>query len=54
MPAKVQAAIEAVRGSAATNMLDRPRVIEIAHAFGCDEAAVWIAAHRSDYANGIF
>jgi len=54
VPTKVLAAIEAVRDSGATNMLDRPRVIEIARAFGADEAAKWIEAHRSEYANGIF
>jgi len=50
----VLAAIEAVRDSEATNLLDRQRVIEIARAFGCDEAADWIEAHRSAYAEGIF
>jgi hypothetical protein len=54
VPAKVLAAIEAVRDSGATNMLDRNRVIEIARAFGTDDAADWIEAHRSEYANGIF
>jgi len=54
VPAKVLAAIEAVRYSGATNVLDRPRVIEIARAFGADEAADWIEAHRSEYAKGIF
>jgi hypothetical protein len=54
VPEFVLRALEAVRDSGATNMLDRPRVIEIARAFGCDEAAAWIEAHRSDYANGIF
>jgi len=54
VPAKVLAAIEAVRDSGVTNMLDRPRVIEIARAFECDDAAEWIEEHRSEYANGIF
>jgi hypothetical protein len=54
VPAKVLSAIEAVRDSGATNMLDRNRVIEIARAFGCDEAADWIEEHRSEYAEGIF
>jgi len=54
VPAKVLAAIEAVRDSGAANMLDRNRVIEIARAFGADEAADWIEAHRSEYAEGIF
>lgn len=54
VPAKVLAAIEAVRDSGATNMLDHRAVIELARAFGCDEAADWIEAHRSEYAEGIF
>jgi len=54
VPAKVLAAIEAVRDSGMTNMLDRPRVIAIARAFGADEVAHWIEAHRSEYAEGIF
>jgi hypothetical protein len=54
VPAFVLRVLEAVRESGATNMLDRPRVIEIACAFGCGDAAVWIEAHRSEYASGIF
>lgn len=54
VPAFVLRALEAVRESGATNMLDRPLVIEIARAFGADEAADWIEVHRSEYAEGIF
>lgn len=54
VPAKVLAVLEAVRDSGATNMLDRHRVIEIARAFGCGEAADWIEANRAEYAEGIF
>ncbi len=54
VPAMVLAAIDAPCESGATNMLDRPRVIEIARAFGAEEAADWIEAHRSQFAKGIF
>jgi len=50
----VLAGIEAVRQSGLTNMLDRPVVAKLAEAFGFDEAAVWIRAHREEYANGLF
>jgi len=54
VPAMVIAAIEDVVDSGATNMLDRPMVVAIVRALGCDEAADWIEAHRTDYAEGLF
>ncbi len=53
-PQAVLTGILAVRQSGLTNMLDRPRVAEIAKALGYDEASEWINAHRSEYVQGIF
>jgi len=46
--------LEAVRQCGATNMLDRPRVIEIAEMMGYDETAEWLRENRNLYAQGIF
>lgn len=46
--------LEAVRRSGATNMFDRPRVIELLEEMGFDESADWVRTHKSEYANGIF
>ena len=54
IPKEVFEGLEAVRRSGATNMLDRPRVIELLEAMGFDEAAEWVSEHRNEYANGIF
>ena len=57
-PVSVSAAVyeglEAVRQSGATNMFDRPRVIELAELMGYDETAEWVRAHRSEYARLLF
>ena len=54
VPRDVFDGIEAVRRSGLTNMLDRPRVAELAAEFGFNEAAEWIAANRDLYARAIF
>jgi hypothetical protein len=54
VPREVFDGIEAVRTSGATNMLDRPRVIELLCDMGFDEAATWVEAHRDLYAQAIF
>ena len=54
VPRAIFDGIEAVRGSGLTNMLDRPRVAELAEEFGFVEAAEWVAAHRDLYARAIF
>jgi hypothetical protein len=54
IPAAVWEGLEAVRRSGLTNMLDRPRVIEIAELWGYDETAKWLRANRKAYAEGIF
>jgi len=51
---EVFAGLEAVRRSGATNMFDRPRVIELLDEMGFDEAADWVRNHKAEYANGIF
>jgi len=57
-PVSVSAAVfvglEAVRQSGATNMFDRPRVIELAEMMGYDETADWVRAHRDLYARLLF
>ncbi|HEX2950999.1 MAG TPA: DUF5049 domain-containing protein [Armatimonadota bacterium] len=54
VPAAVLEGLEAVRQSGDTNMLDRPRVIELAEVMGYDETAVWVRDNRHLYAEGIF
>jgi hypothetical protein len=46
--------LEAVRLSGATNMLDRPRVIQILDQMGLDDAAEWVRNHKSEYSHGVF
>ncbi len=54
IPAAVYAGLEAVRRSGLSNMLDRPRVMEIAELWGYAETAEWLRANRTAYAEGIF
>jgi len=54
IPAAVYEGLEAVRQSGLSNMLDRPRVIELAEMMGYDETAAWVRDHRSEYARLIF
>jgi hypothetical protein len=54
VPAVVLRGLEAVRLTGATNMLDRPRVIEIAEMMGEDETAAWLRANRQQYSVGLF
>jgi len=54
IPGDVFEGLEAVRRSGLTNMLDRPRVIEIAELWGYDETAEWLHENRNLYAHGIF
>lgn len=54
VPAAVLEGLEAVRQSGYTNMLDRPRVIELAEMMGFDETADWLRNNRRLYAEGIF
>lgn len=46
--------IEAVRRSGLTNMLDIPRVIEIAEEMGFAESAAWIRENCAEYARAVF
>ena len=46
--------LEAVRQSGYTNMLDRPRVIELAEMMGYAETADWVRENRNLYAAAIF
>ena len=52
--AAVYEGLEAVRQSGYTNMLDRPRVIELAVMLGYADAADWIRENRNLYAAAIF
>jgi len=54
VPKAVFDGLEAVRRSGLTNMLDRPVVAELAEEFGFEEAALWVNAHRREFAEGIF
>lgn len=54
IPADVFEGLEAVRRSGLTNMLDRPRVIEIAELWGYDATAKWLRENRNLYAQAIF
>jgi hypothetical protein len=46
--------MEAVRQSGETNMMDRPRVIELAEIMGFPATAAWIREHLADYAHLLF
>lgn len=54
VPAGVLAGLEAVRLSGKTNMLDAPRVIELASEMGHAEAAFWVLENMPRYAEGVF
>jgi hypothetical protein len=54
IPAAVLQDLEIIRRSGVTNMLDRPRVIEIAEMMGEDETAAWLRANRASYSTGLF
>lgn len=54
VPAEVLAGLEAVRLSGKTNMLDAPRVIELAFEMGHEDAALWVYENRGQYAEAIF
>ena len=54
VPAAVYEGLEAVRQSGATNMFDRPRVIELAEMMGYDETAEWVRTNRDRYARLLF
>lgn len=54
VPREVLEGIEAVRRSGATNMLDRPRVAELAEAIGFEAAARWVRANPGAYSRGVF
>lgn len=54
VPAEVFEGIEAVRRSGLTNMLDRPRVAEIAGEMGFEHASRWVLGNRDLFARAIF
>jgi len=54
VPAAVWEGLEVVRLSGGTNMLDRPRVIELAEMMGYDETVEWLRNNRRLYAEGVF
>lgn len=54
IPADVYEGLEVVRQSGVTNMLDRPRVIELAEMMGYDKTAEWLRTNRRAYCEGIF
>jgi len=54
VPADVLEGLEAVRLSGKTNMLDAPRVIELAYQMEHYATALWVHENRKQYAEGIF
>lgn len=46
--------LKEVQKSGMTNMLDRPRVIELAQEFGYPDAAAWVEADFGRYARAVF
>lgn len=54
VPADVLEGLEAVRLSGKTNMLDAPRVIELAYEMEHYATALWVHENRKQYAEGIF
>jgi len=53
-PVDVLEGLEAVRLSGKTNMLDAPRVIELAFEMEHFATALWVHENRKQYAEGIF
>lgn len=54
VPVDVLEGLEAVRLSGQTNMLDAPRVIELAFEMEHYATALWVHENRKQYAEGIF
>jgi hypothetical protein len=54
VPRAVYDGLEAVRRSGLTNMLDRPRVAELADELGFPGAAEWVREDRERYATAVF
>jgi len=54
IPKSVFEAIKLVQQSGATNMLDRPKVVEILRSVNEDVAADWIEENKKAYSHGIF
>jgi len=54
VPADVLEGLEAVRLSGKTNMLDAPRVTELAFEMERYATALWVHENRKQYAEGIF
>jgi hypothetical protein len=53
-PPAVLDGIEALRRAGATNILDRPRVVELANELGLHAAVLWIHENPGLYARGVF
>ena len=53
-PTAVLEGLEAVRLSGKTNMLDAPRVVELAHEMEHYATALWVHENRKQYAEGVF
>lgn len=54
IPPEVLTGLEAVRLSGKTNMLDAPKVIELAFEMWHDATAFWMHENSGQYAHGIF
>jgi hypothetical protein len=54
LPGDVLEGLEAVRLSGKTNMLDAPRVIELAFEMEHYATVLWVQENRRQYAEGIF
>jgi hypothetical protein len=54
VPRAVYDGLKAVQQSGLTNMLDRPRVAELADELGFPEAAAWVREDRGRYATAVF
>jgi hypothetical protein len=54
LPCELFKGLEAVRRGGRTNMLDRPRVAEIAEEMGFMAAAQWVGEDRERYAKAVF
>lgn len=54
VPAIIYRSILEVRDLGLTNMLDRPRVIEILNQLQLHVAAIWVEENRKLYSQGVF
>jgi hypothetical protein len=54
IPAEVKKGLDVIRGSGLTNMLDYPKVMQMARDLGYFDTVDWLHVNKSSYGKGIF